>query len=409
LETFMKAGLFSYVCGAATLLLFGLTISRAAWAQKETRIHEFNEQVGPVGLVADSTGTLYGTTASDGFYGRGTVFQARPSAGGIWTESAIYSFTGGSDGSGPNAALTLDAHGNLYGTAQSGGSEACACGTVFELSPSSHGVWTETTLYSFAGGADGAYPQYAKLIFDATGNIYGVTASGGAAQDGTVFKLSPQAGGGWTESVLYAFAGGSSDGEDPFGGLVFDTAGNLYGAAYEGGSSKCGGGCGGVFELSPQAGGGWHEQMIYLFQNGNDGATPDSLLIVDPSGNLYGTTQFGGTESCGIVFKLSPGAGGTWSKKTLHLFTGGTDGCSPFGNIVRLGGALYGITEGGGTKSAGTIFQIASSGVEETFFSFMGGNEGSEPGSLIVGPGGKSFFGVTFGNAFSGVLFEVSN
>jgi uncharacterized repeat protein (TIGR03803 family) len=405
----MKARFFSYVCGAATLFLLGLTFSPAAWAQKETRIHEFSGGVDPEGLVADSAGNLYGTTSSEGFYGAGTVFQVRPSPGGIWTESAIYSFTGGSDGASPEAAMTLDAHGNLYGTTQAGGSGSCSCGTVFELSRSAHGVWTETTLYTFAGGADGSNPRYANLIFDAAGNLYGVTEFGGTALGGTVFELSPQAGGGWTESVLYAFAGGASDGANPFGGLVFDTAGNLYGSASSGGSSQCGGGgCGGVFELSPQPGGGWKEQMLYFFQNGSDGINPTSLLIIDPTGNLYGMTQFGGSAGCGTVFKLSPGTGGTWSEKTLHEFTGEPDGCLPFLNMLRVGGNLYGVTEAGGAKGDGAIFQITPAGVEQTFFSFTGGNEGSDPRSLITGPGGKSFFGITFGigSTSSGVLFE---
>jgi uncharacterized repeat protein (TIGR03803 family) len=410
----MKARFLSYVCGAATLILLGLTISPGAWAAavKETRIHEFNGGVDPNGLVADRAGNLYGTTGSDGFYRFGTVFQVRPSPYGIWTESTIYSFTGGSDGGAPEAVLTLDAQGNLYGTTQVGGSGSCTCGTVFELSRSASGLWTETTLYSFAGGADGSSPRYTKLIFDAAGNLYGVTEFGGTAQGGTVFELSPQAGGGWTESVLYAFAGGASDGANPFGGVVFDNAGNLYGAAYDGGSSECGGGgCGGVFELSPQAGGGWREQMLYFFQNGVDGSTPDSLLIIDPAGNLYGMTQFGGSVGCGTVFKLSPGTGGAWSKQTLHQFTGDPDGCGPFLNMVRDGaGNLYGVAEAGGAMGDGAIFQITPAGTEKTLFSFSGGNEGSDPRSLIMGPAGRSLFGVTFGlgSTESGVIFEIS-
>ena len=409
----MKARFLSYVCGAATLVLLGLTISPGAWAAavRETRIHEFNGGVDPNGLVADSAGNLYGTTGSEGFYRAGTVFQVRPSPYGVWTESTIYSFSGGSDGGAPESALTLDAQGNLYGTTQGGGSEPCVCGTVFELSRSAHGVWTLTTLYSFAGGADGSSPRYTNLIFDAAGNLYGVTEFGGTALGGTVFELSPQAGGGWTESVLYAFAGGASDGANPLGGLVFDAAGNLYGAAYDGGSSICGGGCGGVFELSPKAGGGWQEKMLYFFQSGSDGSTPDSLLIIDPAGNLYGMTQFGGSLSCGTVFKLSPGTGGSWSKQSLHQFTGDPDGCGPFLNMVRDGaGNLYGVAEGGGTMDDGAIFQITPAGTEQTLFSFSGGNEGSEPRSLIMGPAGRSLFGVTFGlgSTSSGVIFEIS-
>ena len=406
----MKTTFLSYFCGAATFALLVLAVSPASWAVTETRIHAFNPAVDPTGLVADSAGNLYGTTGSDGFYRFGTVFQVRPSPGGIWTESTIYSFTGGSDGGSPEAVLTLDAQGNLYGTTQVGGSESCSCGTVFELSRSA-GVWTETTLHSFAGGADGSNPRYTNLVFDAAGNLYGVTEFGGSTSEGTIFELSPQAGGAWTESVLYTFAGGTSDGANPLGGLVFDTAGNLYGSAYAGGSSKCGGGCGGVFELSPQAGGGWKEQMLYFFQGGNDGSTPDSLLIIDPAGNLYGMTQFGGSLFCGTVFKLSRGAGSAWSKNTLHLFTGDPDGCGPFLNIVRNAGYLYGVTEGGGATDNGAIFEINPAGVEQVFFSFPGGKDGSDPRSLILNLTRRAFFGVTFGlgSPSNGVLFEVSN
>lgn len=405
----MRARFHSQICGAAGLALLVLAISLTASA-KETRVHEFPGGVDPVGLVADHAGNLYGTTGSDGFYGRGTVFQVRPSAYGIWTESAIYSFSGGSDGGNPEAVLTLDAKGNLYGTTQYGGSATCSCGTVFELSPSANGIWKETTLYTFAGGADGLSPRYTNLIFDSAGNLYGVTEFGGSASAGTVFELSPQAGGGWTESVLYTFAGGTSDGANPLGGLVFDKAGNLYGSANSGGSRQCGSGCGGVFELSPQAGGGWQERMLYFFQNGADGAIPDALLIIDPSGNLYGATQVGGSGSCGTVFELSPGTGGTWNQQTLHEFAG-SDGCEPFLNMVRdSAGNIYGITEAGGAKSRGTIFEINPAGAEQVVFSFPGGNGGADPRSLIVGPNGRTLFGVTFdlyGNG-PGVVFEVS-
>ena len=404
----MKARFLPSICGAAAIALLVLASSTAS--AKETRVHEFPGGIDPVGLVADRAGNLYGTTGSDGFYGRGTVFQVRPSAGGVWTESAIYSFTGGSDGGNPEAVLALDAQGNLYGTTQYGGGATCSCGTVFELSPAAGGVWKETTLYSFAGGSDGASPRYTNLVFDAAGNMYGVTEFGGSSLAGTVFELTPQAGGGWTESVVYTFVGGASDGANPLGGLVFDKAGNLYGGANTGGSRQCGVGCGGVFELSPQAGGGWQERMIYFFQNGDDGAIPDSLLVIDPAGNLYGMTQVGGSGSCGTVFELSPGTGGSWSKQTLHQFAG-SDGCAPFLNMVRDGaGNLYGVAEAGGAKGEGAIFRITPTGVEQVVFSFAGRNGGSDPRSLIASPSGQALFGVTFDlyGAGPGVIFELS-
>lgn len=400
---------------AATLVLLVLTISSAAWAAQETRIHEFNEGVDPVGLVADSAGNLYGTTGSDGFYRHGTVFQVRPSLGGIWTESTIYSFSAASDGGNPEAVLTLDAKGNLYGTTQYGGDPTCACGTVFELSPAAGGLWQETTLYAFVGGSDGSNPRYTNLVFDKSGNLYGVTEFGGSFHAGTVFELSPQAGGGWSESVLYDFAGGTSDGANPLGGVVFDKAGNLYGSLNAGGSSTCGSGCGAVFELSPKSGGGWQEQILYFFKNNgsSDGLEPDSLLIIDPAGNLYGTTLVGGSSNCGIVYELSPGTGGSWSKRTLHQFLGyPDDGCEPFLNLVRDStGNLYGIAEAGGLNGSGTVFELNSSGTEVGFFDFSGGDNGADPRSLILNVKRRALFGVTFGlgSNQSGLIFEITN
>jgi uncharacterized repeat protein (TIGR03803 family) len=149
--------------------------------------------------------------------------------------------------------------------------------------------------------------------------------------------------------------------------------------------------------------------MIYFFKNGNDGAVPISLLIIDPAGNLYGMTQTGGSGGCGTVYELSP-TGGGWNKKTLHQFTGSPDGCVPFLNMVRNAGSLYGITEAGGAMDDGAIFQITPAGTEQTFFSFSGGNDGSDPRSLILNSNRRAFFGVTFGlgSASSGVIFEIS-
>ena len=163
---------------------------------------------------------------------------------------------------------------------------------------------------------------------------------------------------------------------------------------------------------APQAGGGWQEQMLYFFQGGNDGADPDSLLIVDPAGNLYGMTGGGGKEGCGTVYKLSPSTGGVWSERILHQFTGGPDGCAPFLNMVRnVAGALYGVAEAGGATDNGAIFQISPAGVEQVLFSFPGGNGGSDPRSLILNSTRGALFGITFGlgSTSSGIIFEIAN
>jgi uncharacterized repeat protein (TIGR03803 family) len=238
-----------------------------------------------------------------------TVFELTPTAGGGWTEKVLHSFTlNTGDGVGPQAGLVIDAAGNLYGTTVGGG--AFDRGSVFELTPGAGGTWTETVLYSFGGGV----PQ-GSLILDAAGNLYGTTYVGGVyGNGGTVFELRPKAGGGWTKKVLHSFnPNNGKDGHNPVAGLIFDTAGNLYGTTY-GGGAHCTG-CGTVFELTRTAGGGWKEKILHSFShNSNDGFDPVAGLILDAAGNLYGTTAYGGANSytcdyssCGTVFPADTG------------------------------------------------------------------------------------------------------
>jgi uncharacterized repeat protein (TIGR03803 family) len=232
-----------------------------------------------------------------------------PTAGG-WSEKVLHSFND-TDGAYSSAGLIFDKNGNLYGTTLEGGDYGCSasgCGTVFELTPTAGGGWTETVLLNF-NGSDGSGPQ-AGLIFDAAGNLYGTTVGGGTNCPpfgcGTVFELTPTAGGGWTEKVLHSFGNGT-DGANPFAGLIFDAAGNLYGTTYGGGTYRCGAsGCGTAFELTPAAGGSWTETVLYSFSRGNDGFEPEAGLIFDSAGNLYGTTAVGGTYDGGTVFELTP-------------------------------------------------------------------------------------------------------
>ena len=225
----------------------------------------------------------------------------------------LYSFQGGADGSDPTASLIFDHAGNLYGTTE-GGCAPCV-GTAFKLTPSSGGSWTESVLHIFQGNGDGYAPS-AALVFDQSGNLYGTTAYGGNSSCigggtlgvpqgcGIVFELSP-ASGGWTESVLYSFQGGA-DGAYPDAGLTFDQKGNLYSTTNSSTVSASGCDCGNVFELSPTSGGGWTESVLYSFQGGADGASPAAGLVMDASGNLYGTTASGGAGSNGVVFELIP-------------------------------------------------------------------------------------------------------
>lgn len=271
----------------------------------ETILRAFNGKDGatPVaGLIADGAGALYGTTEAGGAGSSGTAFKLAPPSGGkkAWTETVLCAF-GGTKGIHPSAGLIADSAGNLYGTTISGG--AGGYGTVFALRPPAAGkkAWTETVLYSFSGG-DGEYP-HAGLIADSAANLYGTTISGGANGDGTVFALTPPAEGKtvWTETVLHAFGG--KDGESPNAGLITDSAGNLYGTTIEGGTF----GEGTVYRLTPPAEGetDWTETVLHSFKS-KDGEEPYAGLLAGGGGNLYGTALYGGADGTGTLFELTP-------------------------------------------------------------------------------------------------------
>jgi uncharacterized repeat protein (TIGR03803 family) len=267
-------------------------------------------------------------------------------------EKQLYGFgINSTDATYPYAGLTFDTAGNLYGTTLYGG--ANNDGTVFELVKAG-GHWTEKILHSFGSGEDGFLPQ-AGLTFDTAGNLYGTTYEGGAHKVGTVFELTRQSGGTWKENVLHSFNADGADGTNPLAGLIFDTAGNLYGTTYAGGTFASGT----VFELTPKAGGGWTEKVLHSFGNGKDGIAPYAGLIVDTAGNLYGTTALGGPFGSGTVFELARKADGIWTHLTLFGFTGGEDGAFPYaGLILDASGHLYGTTYQGGVYDVGTAFEI---------------------------------------------------
>jgi uncharacterized repeat protein (TIGR03803 family) len=267
-------------------------------------LYSFNKSQGANGsspvspLAIDSAGSIYGVTTFGGSHGGGEIFEiTRPGAATI-----LYSFAGGAaDGANPYSGLVLDPEGNLYGTTSHGGSgTGCSggCGVVYKFAPDG----TETVLYNFTGGADGADPQ-ASLVLDGAGNLYGTTYQGGGAGCsgvgcGTVFKVTP----GGTETVLYSFAGGL-DGAQPFPGVILDAAGNLYGTTYDGGGSGCGGdGCGTVFKVTPSG----SETILYSFTGGADGGLPMAGLVMDGQGNLFGTASTGGFDGFGVVFEVTP-------------------------------------------------------------------------------------------------------
>jgi uncharacterized repeat protein (TIGR03803 family) len=275
--------------------------------------------------------------------------------GGAQTETVLYSFQGGSDGAGPYGLLY--AGGSLYGAAASGGIPSK--GTVYELSSNAQG-WTEHQLYEFKGGEDGWNPA-GPLFMDEGGNLYGTTTAGGAGGTkcfggcGTVFELSPTSTG-WKHTVLYSFQG-APDVQSPNPGLAMDKAGNLIGSALRGGTVRCPSGCGVVWELSPQANGSWKETLPYSF-DGIIGGQPDNA-IPDSQGNIYGTASVGGARGCGTIFKLTPVASG-WQYTNLYQFTDGEDGCTPeYGLVMDSSGNLYGSTNSG---SVIYEFSPASSG-----------------------------------------------
>ena len=309
------------------------------------------------GLISDAAGNLYGTT--DGGINLGVVFELMPTAGGDWTYKVLHSFTYDEDGVHPDASLILDASGNLYGTTSTSPGMRPG-GTVFEMMRTNGGDWREKVLYAFRYSTDGVDP-FAGLMLDAAGNLYGTTAMGGSAPGnngyGTVFELTPTAGGGWTETASHIFESTNADGAHPLGGLISDGAGNLYGTTY-GNDGYNGYGYGTVFELT-RTNGGWREKVLHIF-NGTDGAGPRASLILDAAGNLYGTTVGGGTYGYGTVFELTPIAGGGWTERVLHNFNNdGTDGAYPYGGLIFDGaGNLYGTTAWGGTYGNGTVFEI---------------------------------------------------
>ena len=378
-------------------------------------------------LAMDAAGNLYGTTGGGGTRdcfgaGCGVVWKLAPNPKGSWTVNLLHQFTGG-DGDGPRAGLVFDAAGNLYGTAQIGGSGTYCfggCGVVFKLAPNPDGTWTESVLHSFTG-PDGAQP-FAGLIFDAAGNLYGTTRYGGNQEEGAVFKLAPTSDGTWTESVLHSFTG--PDGAQPFAGLIFDAAGNLYGTTNYGGPAGCTGEtgemCGVVFKLAPKPDGTWTESVLHSFTTlGADGAGPQGGLSFDAAGNLYGTTVQGGSaacaDGCGVVFKLAPTADGTWMESVLHRFTGGADGGAPeAGLIFDAAGNLYGTTFQGGSTACsggcGVVFKLTptAGGYKETVLRTFLGLAKNPSAPVIFDPRGNLYGTTSTGTSNYGVVFEIT-
>jgi uncharacterized repeat protein (TIGR03803 family) len=331
------------------------------------------------------------------------LIAARPAQ--AQTETVLYNFTGGSDGSRPQSSLIADGAGNLYGTTALGGTcpgwNQYGCGVVFEISPNGSGGWKQTVLHTFAAPPDGAKPLFSPVIFDKSGNLYGTTQWGGASNVGTVFELSP-AGASWTATILYSFTGGA-DGGHPAAGLVMDPAGNLYGTGQTGGAN----GQGTVFKLSPSGA----ETLLYTFgSQSGDGSYPFAGLVLDETGNLYGTTLSGGANGGGTVFKLAP----TGTETVLYSFGSRSgDGSNPDGGFLIFdnNGNLYGTTLSGGANGGGTVFKLAPTGTETVLYSFGSrSGDASNPWSGLVFDEKGNLYGTTHagGAHGAGAVFEVN-
>jgi uncharacterized repeat protein (TIGR03803 family) len=410
-------------------LLASLLVPAQSQAQTFKVLHTFHGGDGadPGGvMVRDAAGNLYGTTGAGGNgkcsqYGCGTAFKLNKAGKQVW----LHSFEGRS-GYGPYAGLLRNAAGDLFGTTVNGGKvnnicggvQAGGCGLVFELDKTGK---KETVLYKFAGEASGFFPE-ALLVEDPAGNLYGTTYVGGDYSNGAVFKIDTAG----KETVLYSFTGGS-DGCFPYPGVTLDSVGNLYGVTALGGAGLCNSGYGVVFRVDAAG----NETVLHTFE-GYDGYDPDSVLIFDSQGNLYGTSAHGGSSSgcgdsgCGTVFELSPESRGGWSEKVLYSFcslSSCADGEEPgVGPLVRdSAGDLYGTTVMGGAyrncngDTCGVVFKLDAAGKETVLHSFTGGKDGANPVAGLAVDSRGNLYGTTqaggatcYTSYTCGVVFKIT-
>ena len=435
-------------------------------AQTYTVLHTFTggaDGATPYGgLTWDGGSNFYGTAAQGGYTGTrcysvyfsyaqgcGTVFRLHRS-GSNWTFSTLYEFRGGSvDGNFPTAAVTIARDGSLYGTTWGGdyqGQRGCentgvayGCGIVFNVRPPASACktalcfWTETISFAFSGttAGGGAGPGLGALIFDQAGDLYG-TNWNALGNVGEVTQLVPS-GGSWTVGRIYA-SSSVIDSDTPnsiYSGVTFDSSGNLYGTSMQGPNDGpyCHlglhfNGCGTVYQLVPTPS-EWNADKIYTFTDTADGKYPIAGLVADRVGNLYGTTSAGGAGNGGVVFQLSPSAGG-WTYHLIYalpngnpqqvcFIPNGAGGCSgPWGNLlIDSEGNLYGATYSAGTYQHGNVFKLTQSNGSWTYtdlYDFTGGNDGANPIGPLILDGAGNLYGTTSNGGTNGygVIFEIT-
>lgn len=316
---------------------------------------------------------------------------ASVSSAAVSAYNLVYNFTGGNDGGNAATRLVFDANGNAYGTTVVGG--AFGCGTVFKLHPFPGG-FHETVLWNFSCFSDGKNP-HGGVTLDSAGNIYGTTVAGGSGfctgdGCGVVFKLQHNG-----MVILHDFSGGN-DGFGPGGPIVFDSAGNIFGETPDGGLH----GKGTVFELLRTGPNSWQHKILHSFSGGVDGAIGSlGPLLIDGHGNIFGVTEVGGTHSAGTVFELLRGLGGTFNFRAIFEFKGSPDAGFAYGGLINdTNSNLYGTTYFGGTAGQGTVYKLMPHGStwsEHVLYSFKGGTDGSLPTSTLIFDSDRDLYGAT--------------
>lgn len=411
---FSSSRRFALIAAALVLFLFVGVI--AAQAQTYQVLYRFTggaDGYYPTsGVVFDRAGNLYGGVSYGGNYTSSCDYEGRQTGCGLiykmshhgsgWTFNLLASFNG-ANGYNPAQLITVAPDGSLYGTTLAGGAGDCnssgpGCGAVFRLQPpatfcaSVSCPWTVTDPHLFVGPPkDGSFPNGGSLARDSSGNLYGTTEFGGLYGAGIVYELSPTSNG-WTMSVLYNFSGGLGDGANPPSGVVFDTAGNLYGVTFEGGAEDSGT----VYQLAHTES-GWTEHVLYSFTGQTDGGDPWGQPVIDSSGNLYGTTRSFGFNSGGTVWELSP-ENGNWNFSVLYGLTGGSFGGPIEALLMDGAGNLYGAAVNDGAHQYGSVFKLSPSNGGWNYtdlYDFTGGSDGGLPYSGVSMDSAGNLFGIT--------------